>query len=97
MKNWQHFLVLLATFMFTHSMVFAQAQTIKGSIVDESGSPLPGVSIVIEGTNTGTVTDVDGLFSIEAEAGQNLVVRFVGMTSQIITVGRRSLSIKKTL
>ena len=87
MKNWQHFLVLLATFMFTQSMVFAQAQTIKGSIVDESGTPLPGVSIVIEGTNTGTVTDVDGLFSIEAEAGQNLVVRFVGMTSQIITVG----------
>ena len=56
---------------------FAQQKTISGSVSDESGA-LPGVSILIKGTNTGTETDFDGKYSIKASAGQTLVFRYLG-------------------
>ena len=59
MKSWQKLLALFAIFMFTYSAGFAQAQ-IKGKVIDEDGIPLPRVNIVIEGTTTGVVTDIDG-------------------------------------
>ncbi len=86
MRNWQKLLVLLAIFMFTTSMIFAQVGTIRGKVIDEDSNPLPGVNIIIEGTNTGAVTDLDGLFTIEARVGQNLMIRFIGMKPQTIEI-----------
>ncbi|MEO6284697.1 MAG: TonB-dependent receptor [Dyadobacter sp.] len=62
------------------------AQGIKGKITDEkNGSALPGVSILVQSTNNGTVTDADGNFSINiAEGSYNIVVSFIGYTPQII-------------
>ncbi len=74
------FLVLIVQF------TFAQEKTITGTVTDESG-PLPGVSIIIKGTTTGTETDFDGNYSIKANAGDMLVFSFVGMTTQEKTVG----------
>jgi TonB-linked SusC/RagA family outer membrane protein len=85
MKGWQRLLALLAIFMFTYSMVFAQVQ-IRGKVIDEDGKPLPGVNIVIEGTTRGAVTDLDGFFNIQAEAGQTLEIRFIGMKPQLIEI-----------
>ncbi len=66
---------------------FAQEQTISGTVVDEDGLPLPGVNVVVEGTSTGTQTDFDGNYSINAAEGDVLVFSFVGMETAEYTVG----------
>ena len=55
-------------------------------VVFESGLPLPGASIIIEGTNRGTTTDFDGQFSIEAVKGEILAIYYVGMKSELIKI-----------
>lgn len=68
--------------------VFCQAQerTITGRLTDRDGSPLPGVSIVIKGTEIGTVTDFDGNYSITAPIGSTLVYSFIGMQTREVVV-----------
>jgi len=56
---------------------FAQQKTISGTVSDESG-PLPGVSILVKGTATGTETDFDGKYTIKAKSGDVLVFRYLG-------------------
>ncbi len=97
MNNWQKLLVPLAIFMFTCSGVFAQNQPVRGTVTDQNGDPLPGVNIVIEGTTIGTVTDADGHFNIQAEAGQKLVIRFIGMRPQIIEITKSDIYLEVTL
>lgn len=58
--------------------VWAQ-QTITGKVVDQAGEPLPGVAIVIQGTTTGTVTDVNGVYSLQVSGSGTLQFSFVGM------------------
>ncbi len=64
------------------------AQQISGNISDETG-PLPGATVIVSGTNTGTVADFDGNYSISANAGDVLVFSFVGFTAQEVTVGNQ--------
>lgn len=67
---------------------FAQMRTITGRLTSsEDGSPLPGVNVVIKGTNQGTTTDVDGYYSIDAPVGSTLVFSFIGMQTQEYVVG----------
>lgn len=73
-------------FLFTATMTWAQ-QTYTGTVNDASGVPLPGVNVVLKGTNTGTSTDFDGNYSITAEAGQVLVFSFVGFQNQEVPLG----------
>ncbi len=68
---------------------FAQERTITGTVSDETG-PLPGVSVLIEGTTSGTETDFDGNYAIEAKSGDVLRYSFVGMTTITKTVGADS-------
>ncbi|MFZ5938938.1 MAG: SusC/RagA family TonB-linked outer membrane protein [Bacteroidota bacterium] len=69
------------------SAVWAQTR-ITGRVTGaDDGSPLPGVSVVIEGTTIGTVTAMDGTYTIMAAPEQRLVFSFIGMRSQIISVG----------
>ena len=85
MKNWQKLLALSVISMFTCSMVFAQVQ-IKGKVSDKDGNPLPGVSVLVEGTTTGTTTGSDGSFTIQANVGQKLTIRFIGMQTETIEI-----------
>lgn len=78
------FLTLLLALVVQFS--FAQEKTITGTVSDETG-PLPGVSILIKGTTTGTETDFDGKYTIQANVGDVLVFSFVGMTTQQKTIG----------
>lgn len=64
-----------------------QEQTITGTVTDENGMPLPGVNIMVEGTNRGTQTDFDGEYTIEAERGEVLIFSFVGFQDQTIEIG----------
>ena len=76
---------LLAVFVFMLS-VGMYAQTVNGVVTSADG-PLPGATVQVKGTNSGTSTDFDGNFSIEAGADDVLVVSFVGFTTQEIAVG----------
>lgn len=53
---------------------------------DEDGLPIPGVSVIIKGTNIGTTTDIDGFYAINAPIGSELVFSFVGMLSQSMSI-----------
>ena len=74
--------------MLIASMGFAAGQkNISGLVTDEEKSPLPGVSIVVKGTTTGTVTGVDGKFSMAIPAtAKTLVFSFIGMKAQEVPV-----------
>lgn len=66
--------------------------TVSGKVTDEAGEGLPGVSVVIKGTQQGLITDADGAFSIEVpDENAILVFSFVGYVSQEIIVGGRSV------
>ena len=80
------FLVVL---MLSSSLIFAQ-NNISGSVSDESGNPVPGATVVVEGTNTGVVTDFDGNYQINASTGDQLTFSSLGFASQTITVGNQS-------
>lgn len=86
MKCWQKLIILSAIFMLNFSVVFAQTRIISGKVSDESGQSLPGVNVIIEGTTTGTVTNIQGEFSIQAEVGQSLVFRFLGMETKVLEI-----------
>ncbi|MCW3804560.1 SusC/RagA family TonB-linked outer membrane protein [Plebeiibacterium marinum] len=76
--------IILSLFMLSFIPITAQVKedvSISGTIMDQTGNPLPGVSVVIEGTNTGTISDVNGLFSIKAPTGSTLTLSFIGMES----------------
>ncbi len=77
------FLVLILTVAF----VSAQVRQITGVVTSlDDGTPIPGVSVVVKGTIIGTVTDLDGKFSIEASDADVLTFSFVGMLTQEIPV-----------
>ncbi|MEK9957780.1 MAG: carboxypeptidase-like regulatory domain-containing protein, partial [Flavobacteriaceae bacterium] len=78
---------LLLTFLFT-STTFAQQ--ISGVVTDESGSPLPGATVQIEGKATGVTTDFDGNYSIDAQQGDVLLFSYVGYTPVSLDVGSNS-------
>ena len=67
---------------------FQQTRKITGTVKSETGETLPGVTVVIQGTTIGTVTDMDGKFSLNVEnSSQVLVFSFVGMATQDVEVG----------
>ena len=68
------------------SVAFAQ-KTVSGNVVDDQGIPLPGATILEQGTTNGVSSDFDGNFSIEVAEGAVLVISFVGYQTQEITVG----------
>lgn len=69
-----------------------QSKQVRGVITTEDGEPLPGVTVVIKGTNKGTVSDVDGKYTLEKISDDAvLVFSFVGMKSQEILLGNQSV------
>ena len=66
---------------------WAQQKTITGTVNDETGLPLPGATVIIDGTSQGVATDFDGNFSIQASEGDVLLITYVGYADQRVTVG----------
>lgn len=81
------FTLLLAFFI---QFSFAQERTITGVVTDGTGLPIPGATVMVEGSAPGVQTDFDGKYAITASTGQKLVFSFVGMRTQTITVGASS-------
>lgn len=83
--------VFLACFLLVGiTNVYAQTKSISGKVTDEANEPLIGVSVRIQGTTTGTITDIDGLYTISAQTGDVLEFSFVGMTAQTIRVASQT-------
>ena len=68
-------------------VALAQDKTISGTVTDQEGLALPGVNILIEGTTTGTQTDFDGNYQIQASEGQTMIFSYIGQTTVTRTVG----------
>lgn len=79
--------ILTLLLVLVVQLTFAQEKTISGTVADDTGLPLPGVNIIIQGTSTGTQSDFDGNYTIEAAQGQTLVYSYVGFETQEVAVG----------
>lgn len=80
---------LLVSFFlcFASISIYAQNYEIKGTVSDASGSPLPGVSIVVKNTSKGASTDFDGKFALSnVQKGETLVFSFIGYTTKEVAV-----------
>jgi len=70
---------------------FAQSFTVKGTITAQDGETLPGASVIVKGSSTGTTTDVDGKYSLNiSDPSATLVVTYIGYIAQEIAVANRS-------
>ena len=76
-------------FLMTGVIGFAQ-NTVSGTVSDSEGLPLPGATVVVQGTSIGVTSDFDGNYSIAASQGDVLVFSYVGYESQTVTVGLSS-------
>lgn len=86
MKNkLQSFLVILGLIVSFSANAQEKART--GTVKDSQGLPLPGVNVLVKNTTVGTQTDFDGQFSVDAAAGDVLVLSYVGLETKEITVG----------
>lgn len=83
------FLIML-TLLSTLSAL-AQERSISGAVIDEKGEPLIGVSVSIKGTTTGTLTDIDGKFKLNAASHAVLSVSYLGYTTKEVSVGNQSV------
>ncbi|MDQ1770662.1 SusC/RagA family TonB-linked outer membrane protein [Labilibaculum sp. A4] len=86
------FLLVLVIFLSLSGQVFSQ-KLAQGSVVDDSGVPLPGVSVFIDGTTVGTVSDIDGKFMIQASVGDVIHFSFIGFKDQKVEYTDQVLSI----
>ncbi len=84
---------LIIILMFFGASNCIVAQEVTGVVVDDSSQPLPGVSVIIKDSSTGTTTDFDGKYSLEANTGDILVFSYVGYDSQEIEVSGNVLNV----
>ena len=84
-------LSILSSFLLVFAFGFTmQAQSISGTVTDDNGVPLPGATVLVQGTTNGVSTNFDGNYSINASSGDTLVFSFVGYTTQSVVVGSSS-------
>lgn len=70
--------------------VSATPVKITGTIVDDNNEPIIGANVSIKGTTTGTITDMDGKFSLEASKGMTLLISYIGYETQEIAIGNQT-------
>ena len=74
------------------SSAFAQTRSISGTVVDNQNVPVIGASVMVVGqNNVGTITDIDGKFTLSVPAGSSISVSFIGYETQVIAVGNQSV------
>lgn len=82
--------LFLLVFLMTN-LSFAQQKQITGKVTDESGTPTPGVTVIVKGTTIGTITDIDGKYNLKVPANANILsFSFIGMTTIDVKIGQNS-------
>ncbi|MCC5921589.1 MAG: TonB-dependent receptor [Cyclobacteriaceae bacterium] len=85
-------ILLFSVAIFWSQNIYAQERTVSGKVISfEDDEPLPGVNVKIKGTGAGTVTDINGEFSISVAESDVLVFSFIGFTKEEVSVGSRSV------
>ena len=82
--TWFKSIVALTCLLLTSASAFAQTKTVTGTVTDAANEPLIGASVLVQGTSTGTITDMDGKYSISVTPDDVLAFSYVGMTSQSV-------------
>ncbi len=82
-------IISILAFMLCSVMAWSQS-TITGTVTDENGDPVIGATVRVDGTNTATITDLDGVFSIDANAEDVLVISYVGYGTQRVPAGNNT-------
>jgi TonB-linked SusC/RagA family outer membrane protein len=75
----------------------AWAQTVSGTVTDENNQPLPGATVIVQGTKNGTSTNFDGNYQINADQGQTLVFSYVGYATQNVVVNSATHDVQLSL
>lgn len=90
------FALFMALFLMNVSWAFAQL-TVTGRVQSKSGEPLIGVNVIEKGTTNGTVTDLDGNFSLRTEKGKTLVFSYIGFVAQenVVKGNRMNITLKE--
>lgn len=95
MKNVYYKLKIIPLFtallLFLCGGIYAQTKSISGTVTDTNGESLPGVTVTVKGTSKGTITGIDGKYSISASASDVLLFSFIGMKSNEEAVGNRTV------
>src|SRR6056297_35879 len=88
----KRFTILLTFLVFVFSGIYAQTTQITGTVTSaEDGTPLPGVSVVVQGATIGTVTDFNGAYSLSVPAdAETLVFSFIGMMTEEVPINNRT-------
>ncbi len=82
---------LLMLLLSLPSMMFSQGKSVNGVVLDSHDEPLIGVTVLVKGTNNGTITDFDGKFQIKGvKSSDNLIFSFIGYKDEIVKVGSKS-------
>src|SRR5688572_23991860 len=83
--------LLLLFYLFSVNLAFGQNITITGKVTDAStGEGLPGTTVAVKGTTTGSFTDVNGDYTVSAPADGTLIFSFLGFVQQEIAIGNRT-------
>ena len=85
MKRIRLFFTVMVMLLASAS-AFAQNMTVSGVVTDSADAPVPGATVMVEGTQTGTSTDADGAFKITAPANGKLIVSIIGYATQTVPV-----------
>ena len=83
-------LSMVATLVLGCVSVFAQDQRVTGTVTDETGTPVIGATVSVDGTTRGTVTDIAGYYEITASADANLVFQYLGYKTEVVAVAGRT-------
>src|SRR5690554_1416187 len=76
---------------FVQIDIEAEETTVQGVVTDETGEPLPGVTVSVQGTTIGTATDIDGRYALTVPDDSNLVFSFIGFETLTVPVGDRNV------
>lgn len=82
-------LLLMMLTLFVASIMQAQEITCTGNIADTNGEPIIGASVVVKGTSQGTVSDLDGNFSLQANPYTTLVISYIGYVTQEVKAANK--------
>ncbi len=78
--------ILAFLLMLVVQISFAQEKTVRGTVLDEDGLPLPGVNVIEQGTSNGVQTNFDGDYSLSVEVGDVIVFSYLGFASQEVPI-----------
>lgn len=85
--------IITMLLMFSISVIQAQTHGVSGTVTDETNSPLPGVSVIVKGTNNGTTTNFDGIYEIKANANDVLVFSYIGFKTKDVIASNSKLDV----